>query len=672
MNDRGFSLPLQTLIVLIGALLSFFCNECLSVGDSVLTSTPSSNSPLNLTDCSLKDLNPGEQCCTEKQPACSTGGPPKVIQENCSTGIKDESENKKLYRCELSPPGPPPVPPPFSSTSKLPNSPITGNNGDAFFPPTLPPNPQDASHSSSKIAIPPSLPPSAQNYTGNNQGSKYSGKNVGTNTVNGGLNPLGMMGMMSGNPMMGMMGMSQGGNCDVSKQIEGKYDCSETQQITQGAMISNALLSSAASSVVQAQGQMAQSQAVMKNSQKEILETTAANNQNAGESQMTLGAMNAALGALQISRYQKHTDHSKEIDNASQGNQLLKTELRGEGENAQRSTAKEGEAGYISSRNQVTKKILDHFDLNTGQFTEVNSSDPETRKMQMEKRKVDMENQYSSVKSDVGQIGRDATSEQKSTAAMAMMGGMTSMMTGAQQALNGKMNYEAGKKLKAAAEKMNVNSNVNHFVSPPGLDSNWNSNISAPSSPGVITGDGTITSEASDSSNVDTNMPLPPSMGNGFDPNPIGTNGPVGPSAGTFNRGGDPGGGGGGGGGVGDGASTAPANSGDFGGSTQQAQMAGTSSGPSYDGGGGTFGAGGGGPGKGAEGGPDLSALMEKFLPKKDDPARSPNGILDFGGPMGANGSSPSAMSVLDRSANIFQRIHETYQEKSLSGALLR
>lgn len=667
MKHRALSLPLQSLIWLIGGgFCSLFYCECASGQNSLSPPPP----PFSIAEC-LGTLNPDEKCCAKIPPPCSKGTAQLVTPGHCKGSNPDELESE--YTCVTSPP--PLLPPPSNSLSSSHSSvdQLAGSiQSNILNPPpaSLPPDPQKVTQPNTPSGLPPAPPPS---YSGNNQGSKYSGKSVGTNTFNSGLNPLGMMGMVSGNPMMGMMGMNQGGNCEISTQIDGKYDCSETQKLTQGAIIGNALLSSAASSAVQAQGQMAQSQAVLKNSQKEILETTAANNQNAGETQMTLGAMNAALGALQLSRYQKHTDHSKEIEGASQENQLHQTELSGDLGNAKGSTPKEGEAGYISSKNKVTKKILDHFDLNTGQFTGVNALDEETRNAQAERRKIDMENQLNSVKSDLGRIGRDASSEQKSTAAMAMMGGITSMMTGAQQALNGRMSYEAGKKLKDAAGKMNTNSNVSHFVSPPGLDSNWNSNVSTSNSPGVITGDGTITSAASDSSNVDTNMPLPPNMGNGFDPNPIATNGPVGPPAGSFNRGGEPGGGGGGGGGgVGEGASTAPESSGDFGGSTQQAQMAGNSSGPSYDGGGGTFGAGGGGPGKGAEGGPDLSALMEKFLPKKEDPSRSPNGILDFGGPLGSNGGNPTPLSVLDRSANIFQRIHETYQEKSLSGALLR
>jgi hypothetical protein len=75
---------------------------------------------------------------------------------------------------------------------------------------------------------------------------------------------------------------------------------------------------------------------------------------------------------------------------------------------------------------------------------------------------------------------------------------------------------------------------------------------------------------------------------------------------------------------------------------------------------------GGGGGGGGAEKGPDLSGLLAQFLPKKDE-EKPGNGILDFGG---RNPASDGPISLLDRNANIFDRIHETYQDKNRRGRI--
>ena len=73
----------------------------------------------------------------------------------------------------------------------------------------------------------------------------------------------------------------------------------------------------------------------------------------------------------------------------------------------------------------------------------------------------------------------------------------------------------------------------------------------------------------------------------------------------------------------------------------------------------------GGGGGVAAERGPDLSGLLAQFLPKKEE-EKNGNGILDFGGNRGLASEGP--ISLLDRNANIFDRIHETYQDKNRRG----
>jgi hypothetical protein len=82
----------------------------------------------------------------------------------------------------------------------------------------------------------------------------------------------------------------------------------------------------------------------------------------------------------------------------------------------------------------------------------------------------------------------------------------------------------------------------------------------------------------------------------------------------------------------------------------------------------GLAGGGGGVGGSGGPIGPDLSALMEKFMGQKAEDAAAGRGILDFGA--GGAGAGQQPYSLLDRSANIFDRIHQTYQDKSRRGVV--
>ena len=67
------------------------------------------------------------------------------------------------------------------------------------------------------------------------------------------------------------------------------------------------------------------------------------------------------------------------------------------------------------------------------------------------------------------------------------------------------------------------------------------------------------------------------------------------------------------------------------------------------------------GAGGGSDGGPDLSKLLEQFLPKKEDVAQ--NGIEQYG----ARGPASENDSLLSKDTDIFKRIHDAYQEKQFS-----
>ena len=121
------------------------------------------------------------------------------------------------------------------------------------------------------------------------------------------------------------------------------------------------------------------------------------------------------------------------------------------------------------------------------------------------------------------------------------------------------------------------------------------------------------------------------------------------------------GGGGGGGGGAGGGTSTQPSGNDDDhgGGGSTYAKLATTSD--KYSAGGGGVG----GSGGGGNAGMDFTGMLSQFLPKPEDQGPK-NGILDFGARAPAQTALPS--SLLDASANLFERVHEAYQSKNRKG----
>jgi hypothetical protein len=123
------------------------------------------------------------------------------------------------------------------------------------------------------------------------------------------------------------------------------------------------------------------------------------------------------------------------------------------------------------------------------------------------------------------------------------------------------------------------------------------------------------------------------------------------------------GGGGGGGGGAGGGTSTQPSsNDDDHGGGGGSTYYKLANNKDQYSAGGGGVGGSGGG---GGNAGMDFTGMLSQFLPKAEDQGPK-NGILDFGARAPAQTALPS--SLLDASANLFERVHEAYQSKNRKG----
>jgi hypothetical protein len=163
-----------------------------------------------------------------------------------------------------------------------------------------------------------------------------------------------------------------------------------------------------------------------------------------------------------------------------------------------------------------------------------------------------------------------------------------------------------------------------------------------------------------------------PGLGDGKDLGAGDDSGPASLPGGKFksaeNGGGGSGGGGGGGGGAGGGTGAGTPATDDP--KAQYATEFGTKE--RYESGGspGAAAKGGAKAGGKEDGGIDLNGLLAQFLPKSEEDLGPKNGILDFGGFGGgrAPANTEEAPSYLDKNADLFQRIHETYTEKNRKG----
>lgn len=463
-------------------------------------------------------------------------------------------------------------------------------------------------------------------------------------------------------------------DCAVSSKIDGKFECTSTNQMVQFSNLSNMLTQTTGSIATQTMGQTAQMKAATQNTQAGALQAAGQAQKTTGEIQMGIGSTNAVMGAYQIWKAYQHEKNAKEI--ASKGNAEVEQQTADATNLTNVSgTAQKGKLGYMQGNSTLQNNMIDNFKMNdkavdfqdmqaekdaadhmTGDGTQKSAAIADLVKQ----RNKELSRQKNIVQERLSDVSSESASEQRRVQKAAIMGGIMSMTTGAQQLMSGGFSYSAGEAtIKQAQSLANANTNVmsaRFAQTLPGTDSK----SSTPPTQNAITGNGdTSSSTATDNgaSPLPSLTPLPI----GFNPSALPSNLPGGPSAGSFKVGVENGGGGGGSdGGSGGGGSTSPE-------SAQGTEDQAPSSVPQVGGveytGGGSGGAmlsSGGGKGKG-DNGPDLSALLAQFLPKKGDEDKAPHSILEFG----SGKTQEQPFSILDKNANLFERIHEAYQEKS-------
>jgi hypothetical protein len=250
------------------------------------------------------------------------------------------------------------------------------------------------------------------------------------------------------------------------------------------------------------------------------------------------------------------------------------------------------------------------------------------------------------------------------------MSGLQQTFVGASQITTGAFAIKAANEMREAANQL-TGTDQTPFTMPSIDLSAPDSTTAGGNTPNLSGGEEVASgAEGEDEDNI-----TPPDMGGPLnlprDPEALANA----PTPGGFNRGlGGGAGGGGGGGGVSTGG-TGPvaAGGGGAGSADAAASMAALKNSDKYisnGGGAGGYrgGGGGGGGGAGTEGGMDLQGMLAALLPKKEDAANDPS--MNFGAGAGRAPAADGAVSLLDRSVNIFKRVSDTYMEKSRRGAV--
>jgi hypothetical protein len=284
---------------------------------------------------------------------------------------------------------------------------------------------------------------------------------------------------------------------------------------------------------------------------------------------------------------------------------------------------------------------------------------------EIERRTEAVEDKQAYLTRQLANAGRAASNEHGQMSQQATSTGVTQLAQGVAQFVAGQLQIDAANSMRANINELNnMESGANRFDLGGDQSADLN-NGSAPSIAGTDPSSSAAAEDASESDvptglgdpfatdqNTGLGAGIPAPSGTGFVDRPPGAGGPGGGNGGSPNAGAAP---------------QASASNEDP--QSKYMDLRNRGGGRYETGGVGRMSGGGGMGGRGGGGGigPDLSAMMEKFLGKKGEEGRG-QGILDFGQGNGRAGEQP--YSLLDRNANLFERIHQTYQDRSRRGII--
>jgi len=444
--------------------------------------------------------------------------------------------------------------------------------------------------------------------------------------------------------------------CAVSAKIDGNYSCNGTRTLIDTAKVTNALSQTAGSIAVQASGASSMSKAQAEGKQSTMMEAAADTQELGAKIQMATGAVNAVMGILQFKAGSDHKSGGGTLSGLNTGVRVDNAAAKG--------------GSVVGSKNAA------ELSLAAGGGPTLDT-DPRFAGITDRIARQKAIDAYDSerVKAAVGRLGTNAASEQARMAKEASAGGLMSTVTGAQQLISGGFGLAAAGNLRKAAETLKAaEGNQGQFMKGGELDLNTGTGQegSGPSGAGAFRGtasESTATAAVEDTAKA----PNAPNLGAGFNPNPTPT-GLAAPGPGAIGKSGGGSGGGGGGGGGGmpsiGGTSNAAAQAdgepqskaSDARAGSDQYSLVGSA--PIIGGGGG------GGGGAGVAPPPDVAGMLAALMGKKGEEEQGAKGVLDFGGAAGAGGRGGGNENLHDSKTNLFERIHQTYQDKQRKQAV--
>jgi hypothetical protein len=280
---------------------------------------------------------------------------------------------------------------------------------------------------------------------------------------------------------------------------------------------------------------------------------------------------------------------------------------------------------------------------------------------------------------DIKNIGKSAAAEQNNMASSTGASATSNLMGALTQFINASLNRDTASNLEKSAETLrNVEVMATSTPGPYQFSANDPNAVLANNTSdygdlsGASTSAATVEKPAATPSGGVPNSPTFDDPLAGLDGGPVNNPGAGAPPSDPFQKdqglaGG--GGGGGGGGGLSSGSTPAAteASNQEPGGPTLAQNRGGSSS--VYEGGAAPR-PGGGGGGSNSGGNPELASLLAQFMPKEKDYNARPT-ILDFGGGT-PQGRAPAQQteSLLDRTADLFERVSAAYVRRTKGGNL--
>jgi hypothetical protein len=404
---------------------------------------------------------------------------------------------------------------------------------------------------------------------------------------------------------------SNSGMADAHGGGKGGYNtaCSDAYSSVDTGQMVNTIGQAAGSITTTAAGQMAQAKAATASTQGASYAGAASTAEITGMNQLALGAANMYFGYKQYAASKAATAAATSATNDSAAKQKLVTQNQTAAKTA--TTAGQTDLATTYTNNaQTASKQMALFDA--------------------------------------------ANPEETTAASKAKNGGIMSMVLGGLGIAGG------GLELAAAQQYKNIANELNNINTAPALSIPADPFAQTPSAPafaGTITGAGVASANPNYTPNPVPSGDLSGLVGPATGALPANALVAAAPSPGAFGANPSSGSGGGAGGGGLGGASTTDTK----GDPEVQAKMAAQDR-VNYEGGSASYGGGAAKSNAMGDKGTDLSSMLAALLPQKEEAQGPQNGILNYGN---RSPASEGQYSYLDSRTNIFERVSNTYQDKT-------